>query len=86
VKFSACRILRDDSSMPVMINSFTALALAPAALNTGTPRALIFFTGTLLVPAPARAIAFTLAGISISSIFCERTMIASGSAISALTA
>ena len=45
--------------MPAITSSFTALALAPGALNTGTPRSLICFTGMLLVPAPARPIAFT---------------------------
>ena len=71
--------------MPAITSSFTALAFAPAALKTGMPRAFIFLTGTLLVPAPARAMALTLAGMSISSMFCERTRIASGSAISPLT-
>ena len=67
--------------MPVMTSSFTALAFAPGAMNTGTPRSLIFSTGTLFVPAPARAMASTLDGISISSMLCERTRIASGCAI-----
>ena len=44
-------------------SSFTALALAPGALNTGTPRCDISATGMLLVPAPARPMALTLRGI-----------------------
>jgi hypothetical protein len=65
-----------------MTSSLTAFAFAPGALNTGTPRSLIFLTGTLLVPAPARAMAITVLGMCISSMLCERTRIASGSAIS----
>ena len=68
--------------MPASTSSFTALALAPGALNTGTPRALIASTGMLLVPAPARPMAFTLAGISMPCMSAERTSIASGSATS----
>jgi len=69
-----------------MINSFTALALAPAALKHRHPRALIFFHRYIIGTRTRACNRLTLAGISISSIFCERTMIASGSAISALTA
>jgi hypothetical protein len=36
----------------------TALALAPGALNTGMPRALMAGTGMLLTPAPAAADGF----------------------------
>jgi hypothetical protein len=50
-------MLRAAISMPASTSSFTALALAPGALNTGTPRALIAATGMLLVPAPARPMA-----------------------------
>jgi hypothetical protein len=56
----------------------TALALAPGALNTGTPRFDISATGMLFVPEPARPIASTLRGMSIACMSCERTRIASG--------
>ena len=83
-RFSAKRIagtrFRDAISKPASTSSFTAFAFAPGALNTGTPRRFMSFTGTLLVPAPARPIAFTLEGISICSMLCERTRIASGPA------
>src|SRR5665811_1674021 len=39
-------------------------------------------TNNVLVPAPARAMAITVLGMCISSMLCERTRIASGSAIS----
>jgi hypothetical protein len=65
--------------MPAMTSSFTAFAFAPGALNTGTPRWLIASTGMLLVPAPARAIALTLAGSVIECMSAERTSTASGS-------
>ena len=74
--------LRAAISMPASTSSFTALALAPGALKTGTPRALMALTGMLLVPAPARAIAFTLAGMSIACMSAERTSTASGSGMS----
>jgi hypothetical protein len=64
--------------MPASTSSFTALAFAPGALNTGTPRALIASTGMLLVPAPARPMARTLAGISIECMSAERTSTATG--------
>jgi hypothetical protein len=51
-------------------------------LNTGTPRADSSATGMLLVPAPARATAFTLAGIGLLCMSAERTSTASGSATS----
>ena len=51
--------LRAASSMPASTSSLTALALAPGALNTGTPRADIAATGMLLVPEPARPMAST---------------------------
>ena len=41
-------------SMPASTSSFTALALAPGALNTGMPRFESAATGMLLTPAPAR--------------------------------
>jgi len=56
----------------------TALAFAPGALNTGTPRWLINGTGMLLVPAPARPMATTLAGMSILCMSAERSSTASG--------
>jgi hypothetical protein len=67
-------------------SSLTAFAFAPGALNTGTPRFERAATGTLFVPAPARATAFTLLGIVIACISADRTMIASGSATSDDTA
>jgi hypothetical protein len=74
--------LRAAISIPASTSSFTALAFAPGALNTGTPRALIAFTGMLFVPAPARPIARTLSAIFIAFMSCERTRIASGCAAS----
>src|SRR5690606_136175 len=47
---------RDAMMSPATTSSFTALALAPGALNTGTPRTVIAATGMLLVPLPARPI------------------------------
>src|SRR6185369_1989495 len=81
-KPSAGARLRAAISMPASTSSFTALAFAPGALNTGTPRAFIALIGMLLVPAPARAIAFTLRGMSRECMSAERTRIASGSATS----
>jgi hypothetical protein len=60
----------------------TALAFAPGALKTGTPRTLMAFTGILLVPAPARPIALTLDGMSMPCMSADRTRTASGSATS----
>ena len=54
--------LRAAINIPASTSSFTAFAFAPGALNTGTPRPLISFTGMLFVPAPARPIARTLSG------------------------
>jgi len=54
-------------------------------LNTGMPRRLSFATGTLFVPAPARATASTLGGISIECMSAERSRIASGWPISEAT-
>ena len=71
-------MLRAASSSAATTSSLTALALAPGALNTGVPRFDISATGMLLVPAPARLIARTLAGIVIACMSCERTRIASG--------
>ena len=85
-KASACGRLRAASSMPASTSSLTALALAPGALNTGTPRSLIAATGMLLVPAPARPMASTLAGMSMRCMSAERTSTASASPISVLTA
>ena len=73
--------LRAAISMPAITSSFTALAFAPGALNTGTPRLLIASTGMLLVPAPARRSRARVGGIAIACMSCERTRIASGSAI-----
>jgi hypothetical protein len=71
--------------MPPRTSSFTALAFAPGALNTGTPRRLMTSTGMLFTPAPARPMALTLAGISALCMSAERTMTASGWPISDAT-
>ncbi len=63
---SAGMTLRAASSSAASTSSLTALALAPGALNTGTPRFDISATGMLLVPAPARPMARTLAGMAIA--------------------
>ena len=77
-KRSAGARLRAVISIAASTSSLTALAFAPGALNTGTPRSLIALTGMLLVPAPARAIATTLAGIVSACMSADRTSIASG--------
>jgi hypothetical protein len=69
-------------NMPASTSSFTALALAPGALNTGTPRALMALTGMLLVPAPARPMACTLGAMAMACMSAERTSTASGAAMS----
>ncbi len=81
-KPQAWQMLRADRKSPASTSSFTAFAFAPGALNTGTPRRLSLTTGTLFVPAPARATASTLAGMSIECMSAERSMIASGWPIS----
>ena len=68
-----------------MTSSLTAFAFAPGALKTGMPRLESRATGMLLVPAPARATALTLAGTSISCMSAERSRIASGWPISEAT-
>jgi hypothetical protein len=73
-------MLRAASSIAASTSSFTALALAPGALNTGTPRWLMSSTGMLFTPAPQRPIAFTDVGISESCSAWERSTIASASA------
>ena len=80
----AGKIFRAERSSPAITISLTALALAPGVLKTTIPRWVQASRGMLLTPAPARAMALTVAGSSISSILAERTMMASGSAISAL--
>ncbi len=72
-------MLRAASSSAASTSSLTALALAPGALNTGTPRFDISATGMLLVPAPARPMALTLAGIAMPCMSNERRMMPSGS-------
>ena len=59
-------ISREASSMAAATSSFTALALAPGVLKTGIPRSLQTSSGMLFTPAPARAIAVTDSGISLS--------------------
>src|SRR5512134_3691548 len=77
--FSAGTRLRAPISSAASTSSLTALAFAPGALNTGSPRFDISATGMLLVPAPARPIALTLAGTVIECMSWERTRIASRS-------
>ncbi len=69
---------RAPRSRPARTSSLTAFAFAPGELNTGMPRCDSSATGMLLVPAPARPTASTLAGISMSCMSAERTRIASG--------
>ncbi|MDF3010802.1 MAG: hypothetical protein K0S03_1598 [Burkholderiales bacterium] len=66
-------------SMPASTSSFTALALAPGALNTGMPRFESAGTGMLLTPAPARPTARSDGPNSYLCRSCERTRIAHGS-------
>jgi hypothetical protein len=75
---SASPTLRADNSNPASTSSFTALALAPGALNTGMPRSVMAGTGMLLVPAPARATARTDVGMSSLCMSAERSSTASG--------
>ncbi len=75
---AAGTMLRAAASIAANTISFTAFALAPGALNTGTPRLVIASTGMLFTPLPARATAFTVAGISETCRACERSRIASG--------
>jgi hypothetical protein len=65
-------------NMAARTSSLTAFALAPGALKTGTPRLDSAATGMLLVPAPARATALTLAGMSMVCMSADRSRIASG--------
>jgi hypothetical protein len=76
---------RQASSMPASTSSFTALALAPGALNTGMPIFVSFSTGMLFTPAPARPTALSDFGISMSCILNERSRMPSGSFMSAET-
>src|SRR5687767_725691 len=71
--------LRAAMSMPASTSSFTALALAPGALNTGMPRLESAATGMLLTPAPARPTARSDAPNSNLCRSCERTRMAHGS-------
>ena len=82
---SAGITFRAAMSNAARTSSFTALAFAPGALNTGAPRFDISATGMLLVPAPARLIARTLAGIAISCMLRERTRIPVGRSIASPT-
>src|ERR1700694_54871 len=77
--FSAGARLRAASSMPASTSSFTALAFAPGALNTGTPRLDSAATGMLFTPAPARPTAFSEGPNSCLCRSAERTRIACGS-------
>src|SRR5207245_6150262 len=73
-------------SMPARTSSFTALAFAPGALNTGTPRFDSAATGMLFTPAPARPTALREGPNSRRCRSAERTRMASGSAASFTTA
>ena len=73
---------RLESKSARRTSSFTAFALAPGVLNTTTPFSVSSGIGILLVPAPARATAFTLSESCMSCISAERTRIASGLLIS----
>ena len=61
-----------------MVSSFTALALAPGALNTGIPRFEYASTGILFTPLPARPTASTVSGIGTLCRLKERRRMASG--------
>ena len=73
---------RAPRKSPASTSSLTAFAFAPGELKTGTPRCESSGTGMLLVPAPARPTASTLAGMSMPCMSAERTRIASGRPIS----
>src|ERR1700752_2480583 len=77
---------RAASSMPARTSSFTALAFAPGALNTGTPRFDSAATGMLFTPAPARPTALREGPNSCPCRSAERTRMASGSFASFTTA
>ena len=62
--------------MPARTSSLTALAFAPGVLKTGMPSSEHRATGTLLVPAPHRAMARTVCGISSSWSLWERSSMA----------
>src|SRR5712671_515353 len=76
---SAGARLRAAISIPASTSSFTAFALAPGALKTGTPRLESAGTGMLLTPAPARPTALSDAPNSNLCRSAERTRIAVGS-------
>ena len=78
-------MLRAASNNPAITSSLTAFALAPGALKTGTPRFESMATGTLLVPAPARATASTPGAIVMACMSAERSRIACGSLIDEAT-
>src|SRR3954468_22112729 len=78
-------MLRAARNMPASTSSFTALAFAPGALNTGMPFLDSTSTGMLLVPAPARPTARSDSGSCSLCMSAERTRIASGLLISDAT-
>src|SRR5712691_1651732 len=78
--------LRAARSMPARTSSFTALAFAPGALNTGTPRFDSVPTGMLFTPAPARPTALREGPNSCLCRSAERTRMACGSFASVTTA
>ncbi len=75
-------MFRAARNSPATTSSFTALALAPGVLNTGMPALEYSATGMLLVPAPARATAFTDGSIGWLCRLAERSNSASGAATS----
>ena len=67
---------------PETTSSFTALALAPGVLKTTVPIFAHLSMGMLLTPAPARAMASSVFGISTSWRLALRTMTPSASTAS----
>ena len=74
-------ILREVRNRAQRTSSLTALALAPGVLKTTMPSSAQRSTGTLLVPAPALAMARVFGANSVSCILALRTRMASGSAM-----
>ena len=70
-------ISREASASAHTVNSFTPFAFAPGVLKTTMPSSAHFSTGMLFTPAPARAMASTHGGNSVSCMAAERTIIAS---------
>ena len=77
-QFSAPGISREPISMAHSTSSFTALALAPGVENTAMPASEQRSMGMLFTPTPARAMASSSDGKSMSRSLAERTMMPSG--------